>query len=319
MLIDYIRKLEKYKILKRLIDFGKKNIYNPYLKSKLVLSDFPPDVWIENTNICNASCIMCPRDKLTRKLGFMDIALYEKLIKEIARFNNKVNRVHLHNYGEPLLDRELLRRIKLAKDYGIKHAYFVTNGSLLTPEMSKQIIEAGLDEFKVSFYGTDQDTYDRTMKGLSFEKTLQNLKDFFKMRDELGKDKPKTIIQYIPSESNESKIEDFYSLMRPLIRESTGDSLLLFSLHNFGGGMSYNIGKIVYTCNFPWRTMVILHDGRVVMCSLDYNGVQVVGDVNKSTIHEIWNDRRYQCARENFRNLRYDEYPVCIKCNIPRR
>ena len=319
MLLDYIKRLEGYRILKPLVCFGKKNIYNPYLKSKLISSDFPPDIWIENTNVCNARCIMCPREKHTRKLGFMDLALYEKLIKEIARFSNKVDRVHLHNYGEPLLDRELLRRIKLAKDYGIKHAYFVTNGSLLTPEMSRQIIEAGLDEFKVSFYGTDKDTYNRTMVGLSFEQTLQNLKDFFKIRDELGKDNPKIIIQYLPSESNESKIAEFYSLMRPLIRESIGDSLLLFSLHNFGGGMSYSIGNIVYTCNFPWRTMVILHDGRVVMCSLDYNGVQVVGDVNKSTIHEIWNDERYQRAREDFRNLRYDEYPVCIKCNIPRR
>ena len=317
--INFLKKLKKYKALSPLLNFGKRYIYNPYLRSRLVASNFPPEVWIENTNACNARCIMCPREKLTRKQGFMDFSLYEKLIKEISGVRDKVKRVHLHNYGEPLLDKDLPRKIKLAKDCGIKHTYFVTNGSLLTPEMSRQIIEAGLDEFKVSFYGTDQDTYNRTMRGLSFEKTLQNLKDFFKIRDELGKDNPKIIIQYLPSESNESKIEEFYELMRPLIRESTGDSLCLFSLHNYGDGKSYiKLGEIINTCNYPWRTIMILYDGEVVLCCMDYNGVQIVGDVNKSTIEEIWNGEKYRKAREDFKKLRYKNYPVCMKCDLIR-
>lgn len=320
ILIDTAKKLKRYKALNPILYLAKKHIYNRYIRSKLIASEFPPEVWIENTNVCNAHCIMCPRDSLTRKQGFMEFSLYEKLIKEISMFNEKVKRIHLHNYGEPLLDRDLVRRIKLAKDKGIKHTYIVTNGSLLTPELSRQIIEAGLDEFKVSFYGTDPDTYNKTMRGLNFDRTLQNLKDFFRMRDESGKQSPKIIIQYLPLETNESKIEEFFSMVEPLINKIIGDSLCLFSLHNFGGGISYanNLGKIVYTCNYPWRTMMILYDGRVVLCCMDYDGVQIVGDTNKNTIEEIWNSEKYKMARDDFEKCRYDKYPICMKCNIIR-
>ncbi|MBI4681158.1 MAG: SPASM domain-containing protein, partial [Nitrospirae bacterium] len=287
-----------------------------YYKNKLIDVPFPPEVWIENTNCCNAKCIMCPRDKHTRPLGFMEFSLFERLIEEIARHKNEVQRVHLHNYGEPLLDKELPERIKLAKDLGIRHVYFVTNASLLVPDKSREIIEAGLDEFKISFYGTDKETYDNTMKGLNFDKTIQNVNDFLRIRKELGKSNPRVIIQYLPQTANKAKTDEFVSIFRPLIDKNIGDSLNIFSLHNFGDGRAYHkADKIVGICNYPWRTMVILHDGRVVICCLDFNGVQVVGDVNSNSIKEIWNGEQYRKARDNFQKLSYSDYPICMKCD----
>lgn len=318
-LINFLKKLKRHRVLNPLLNFGRKFIYDPYARAKLVASDFPPEVWIENTNACNARCVMCPREKLTRKLGFMDFALFEKLINEISCFNDKVGRVHLHNYGEPLLDKDLPGRIKLAKDYGIRHTYFVTNGSLLTPEMSRQIIEAGLDEFKVSFYGTDRETYNATMRELDFDRSIQNVMAFFSVRQRLLARRPGVIIQYLVQPSNMAKTREFLDIFRPLINKELGDSLSIGHLHNFGGGRDYRkVIKVSGICNYPWRTMVILHDGRVVTCCLDYNGLQVMGNVNKQTIEEIWNGDAYQKARESFKGLDYGDYPVCGKCDIIR-
>jgi hypothetical protein len=36
----------------------------------------------------------------------------------------------MHNFGESLLDKNLIDRIRLAKYLRIKHVYFVTNASL---------------------------------------------------------------------------------------------------------------------------------------------------------------------------------------------
>jgi len=306
-------------MLTELKKIGKKYIFNQYYKNKLIDVPFPPEIWIENTNCCNAKCIMCPRDKHTRPLGFMEFSLFEQLIEEIARHKNEVKRVHLHNYGEPLLDKELTERIKLAKDLGIRHVYFVTNASLLAPDKSRDIIEAGLDEFKISFYGTDKETYNNTMKGLNFDKTIQNVNDFLRIRKELGKSKPRVIIQYLPQTANKAKTNEFVNIFRPIIDKNIGDSLNIFSLHNFGDGRAYcKPAKIVGICNYPWRTMVILHDGRVVICCLDYNGAQVVGDVRKNTIEEIWNGEQYRKIRKNFKKLRYENYPICMQCNLIR-
>jgi len=299
---------------------AKRYLYNVRYRKVLQASDFPPEVWIENTNCCNARCVMCPRDKHTRPQGIMDFSTYARLIEEIALYKDAVKRIHLHNYGEPLLDKDLPRKVKFAKEKGIRHTYFVTNAAALTPAMSRDLIEAGLDEFKISFYGTDRETYNSTMRGLDFGTTINNVKDFFRVRAELGVSKPRVIIQYLPQESNKGRTDDFTAIFKDVIGKDSGDSMSIFSLHDFGeGGKNDPWGDdICSICNYPWRTMVILHDGRVVLCCLDYNGVQTMGDVKKNSISEIWNSSAYTKAREDFKKLDYNGYPFCMKCELIR-
>jgi len=307
-------------LLKNFRKSVKRNIYNPYYQNTLQEDEFPPEVWIENTNSCNARCKMCPRDTHTRRQGFMQMELFKKLIKEIAQYKNTVKRVHLHNYGEPLLDRDLPQKIEFAKENDIAHVYFVTNASLLKSGKSEALIKSGLDEFKISFYGTDQDSYNRTMVDLDFNTTIDNVREFFKIRRQLGSRKPKVIIQYLPQESNKNKIDEFKAIFEQLIDRSLGDRMNIFSLHNFGGGRDYqDLGKEICTiCDYPWRTMIILWNGEVVPCCLDYNGVQVLGNVKINSIRDIWNGTKYKKLRQDFKKLDYRLYPVCLKCDKTR-
>ena len=287
---------------------------------KLRNTRHPPEIWIENTNSCNASCVMCPRDKHIRPLGFMKLELFTKLIDEIVTFPRPVQRLHLHNYGEPLLDQELTRRIRYAKERGIKHLYFVSNGSLLNSELSRELIEAGLDELKISFYGTDRQSYNSTMRGLDFDKTLDNIQNFIRIREQLNSNTPKMIIQYLPQDSNQAKTDEFMRIFNGIVRKSRGDSLNIFSLHNFGAGKNYRpLGKkILSICNYPWRTLVILQNGKAVICCLDFNGLQIVGDATRESIFDIWNGAAMKKIKSDFKNLAYDGYPVCSRCERVR-
>jgi wyosine [tRNA(Phe)-imidazoG37] synthetase (radical SAM superfamily) len=74
----------------------------------------------------------------------MEFELFEKIMKELSRASRKPV-VHLNGFGEPLLDRLLPERIKLAKACRIEHTYIVTNASLIFPETSRKIINSGLD------------------------------------------------------------------------------------------------------------------------------------------------------------------------------
>jgi len=323
MLVDILEKIrraiKRSEIIKPLINIRKKYILNPRHKMQLKTTDFPSEVWIENTNYCNASCVMCPYDSMTRKQGFMDFSLFKNLIEEISTY--PVNRVHLHNFGEPLLDKELPRRIKLAKEHGVKLTYIVTNGSLLDHEKSSQLIQSGLDEFKISFYGTDSKTYNATMRKLDFEKTLDNVKSFFEIRRNMKAKRPKLTIQYLSLDTNESDYNGFINIFKPLIDKEIGDRLISCDLHDYGGGSAYKslaLGKPLMTCHYPWKVMVVLHDGRVSSCCLDYNGEQILGDVSKQSIKEVWGGRLYREMREDFLRLDYKRYPICQKCNIVR-
>ena len=59
---------------------------------------------------------------------------------------------------------------------------------------------------------------------------------------------------------------------------------------------------------------MILQDGRVTLCCLDYNGVQIMGDVTSSSIREIWNNPAYTKARNDFKRLQYGNFPICLHC-----
>ena len=53
-------------------------LFYPYYKYHLPL---PSVLMIENTNHCNAECVMCPRDTLSRKRGFMDFGLFPESVR----------------------------------------------------------------------------------------------------------------------------------------------------------------------------------------------------------------------------------------------
>jgi len=292
-------------------------LYYPYYRYRL---PYPSVLLIENTNCCNARCVMCPRDTLTRKRGFMEFGLFEKIMKELAGARRKPV-VHLHGFGEPLLDPLLPERIRLAKACGIKHTYIVTNGSLLFPETSRKIIDAGLDRMKISFYGTDEESYNATMRRLDFTVSLQNVKDFMRVRKELKKRTPKLILQYLPQETNGARIKEFQSLWSSLPDKKAGDCMNISSLDNFGGGKSYNIvgEKIVSVCFYPWTALSVLWDGRAVTCCVDYNGVQGIGNLNCQSIEEIWNGPVLSAIRRNFGKLDYSGFPTCLSCDWVHR
>ena len=292
-------------------------LFYPYYRHHLPL---PSEILIENTNCCNAQCVMCPRETLTRKRGFMEFGLFEKIIREVSGAS-RTPVVHLHGFGEPLLDELLPERIMLAKTCGIKHTYLVTNASLLFPETSRKIINAGLDTMKISFYGTDEESYHATMRRLDFKVALHNIREFVRIRKELKKRTPKLILQYLPQEANEAKTKEFQSLWRTVLDKSAGDCLNRSSLHNYGGGRAYNrVGeRIVSVCFYPWTALSVLCDGRAVTCCMDYNGVQGVGDLHFQSVKEIWNGPVLSSIRKNFGKLDYSGFSTCLCCDWVRR
>jgi len=250
----------------------------------------------------------------------MDFGLFEKIIKEVSGVKRKPV-THLHGFGEPLLDKLLADKIRLAKTYGITQTYIVTNASLLFPETARKIVGAGLDKMKISFYGTDEASYNNTMKRLDFKVTFQNVQDFLRIRKEMKSETPRLILQYLPNETNQAKTAEFRSLWSPLIDPRAGDCLNVASLHNYGGGRSYNpLGKtIVSVCYFPWTSMSVLWDGRVVTCCMDSNGVQVLGDLNSQSVQDVWNGPVLAGVRDSFGKRDYSRFPVCLSCDWVRR
>lgn len=153
--------------------------------------DTPFSVQVSPSNHCNFKCKYClhalPENILAKKnfrREFMDFSLFKKLVDDIACFSRKIKALVLVGYGEPLLHKNIVDMVDYAKRRDIAdRVEIVTNGAMLTKEMSDGLINAGLDSLKISIQGVDGDAYRATMgRKFDFDKFIAQLKYFFDHR-----------------------------------------------------------------------------------------------------------------------------------------
>ena len=65
-------------------------------------------------------------------------------------------------------------------------------------------------------------------------------------------------------------------------------------------------------CEFPWLSVSIMADGNVVPCTQISNHELVLGNINKNTLEEIWNGKKYQELRRMHIS---GNFPKGHKCN----
>ena len=274
-----------------------------------------PEVRYEVTDHCNASCIMCPRDEHEhgRDHGIMDQDKYEKSIDEVVALGAK--QVVLQGFGEPMLDKNLEAKIIYAKNKGLS-TYTITNGSALTSNRSKKLLEAGLDEIRISFYGMSKDTYNTVMQGLDFEKTRDALLKFIKLRND-NNFKTKIQISYLTLPENEKDEQNFREFWEPLV-----DAIEIWRPHNYGDGRDYRdrnakVGMEVKTsCGRPESgPLQIQWNGEIVPCCYDYNNKIVLGNGFEQPVLEILNEKKYRLLRYAHAVGLFNIFPYCDQCD----
>lgn len=234
----------------------------------------------------------------------MDDALYEKIIDECSAYN--CGNVHLHNFGEPLLDKNLANRVRYAKQKGIKRVVIFSNGSLLTAEKANELIDAGLDQIKVSFDGATSQEFERIRFPLKFDTIIANIKELVRIRN-LRKSPLKIKVACC---STSDKNETIRSL------EDCVDGFSFGKVHNWSDSGIDHAAKstIRKPCSRVWQTFTVLSDGKAALCCLDYEGQVILGDVNKTPIFEIWKNESYKKIRSLHKNARQDQIIICKNC-----
>ncbi|MBI5560473.1 MAG: SPASM domain-containing protein [Deltaproteobacteria bacterium] len=269
---------------------------------------FPLQVRIENTNLCNAFCTICPREKLTRRRGTMGVDLYKNIMRQLKEGGTK--ELHLQGYGEPFMDNTIIEKIRLAKEAGIPYTFMVTNASFLDESVSLEILNSGLDKLKISFYGLNREEYEGVHRGLSFEEVKANVERLLKLKKKLGKKTPVISLKYIGS---------LHKFLVFALRWGSRARVSYARLHNYGYGRRFNrarVGRKDRTCPIVERPiMQVLWDGLVVPCCYDFDGRVVLGDLSKESVRDVWNGERYRGFREMHRKREYEKIPVCFNCD----
>ena len=300
---------------------SKNKIYDSLYEKKISSSikrlekEFPMGVDIGVTNACNSDCIMCPHSKLTN-IGTMDMKLYKKIIDNCAKL--KIKDIVLSFFGEPLLDRTLIEKIKYAKGKRINVSFY-SNASLLNESWAKKLIESGLDQITISFDGYSKEVYEKIRRGLKFEVVKNNILNLMKLKTKLKAKNPKINLVLVELEENKHEIKKFYGEWKNHV-----ESINIINMGNWAGKINKKGTKESFHFNYKvkrkpcaliWQKMVVDWNGDVVLCCDDWNHSIILGNLKKQTIEEIWKGEKLREIRKAHLEGKFYKIPICTKCN----
>ncbi len=159
-------------------------------------------LYVEITSSCNLDCQMCVRRAWNEPLGDMPLEVFADLMGQLRSFD-PVPTVHLGGYGEPTQHPDLLDIVQLAGATGAR-VEMTTNGTRLTAELSRALIERDIDRIVVSIDGVTAEGYEQIRTFSSFDMVIENLRDLkrLKLRINGRRGKPEIGLAFVAMQRN---------------------------------------------------------------------------------------------------------------------
>jgi len=244
---------------------------------------------VELTNHCPMKCGFCPRGTeggMTRPKGFMDVGLFESLIAQLPPEQGTSWRMELHHLGESLLHPNVVRFVEIAAGRGFP-TEISANPSHLRPDLARALIDAGLGRIVLSLDGMDGPTLAGARGPAAlFERAVQNIERLFSILSGVA-NPPQVIIQMLRLHRNRAQHDAFLARFG-----NVGLPTVQAVLKDLEGP-DPDLGEPTceppsYLCVSPWRSVVVLWDGRVVPCCRDADAMVVLGDLRHQSLEDIW-------------------------------
>ena len=147
----------------------------------------PVCVYLETTNRCNLLCTTCPRTYAELEPpADMSWALFTSIVDQIPHLERAV----LHGVGEPMLVKNLPKMVRYLKDRGT-YVLFNTNGTVLNDRNGRALIDAGLDELRVSLDASNAASFLAIRGADFFKRILRNVRRFRELQVREGHERPR--------------------------------------------------------------------------------------------------------------------------------
>ena len=292
-------------------------------------SGIPWIINLELTNLCQLECVFCdhPVFKKKMRLGCMEDSLVRKILSDIDRDwgDEKIHELGLVGLGEPTLDKRWSQHLGIISEYAHRFDRISLNSNLvsLNAKKSKEVLGSAVNAFTFSINASNRDHYLDMMGTDQFDRVVENFTHFLKALQEAKKDvsidvqvfdseksSVEELIQFFPSACDQ-EVNFFprkvYS--KPVIKEGSE----VVNLHVPDRDQRYPCWDI-------YTRIYIDIEGFLYPCTIGNDSYRqkselCLGNVQQSSVYNIFNSERNQKARELFENGKLG-YPECKDCNI---
>lgn len=285
----------------------------------------PQHYYIDIGNYCNLRCPFCVTGAKETQApqGFMTL---EKFSIIFDRIRADARLISLYNWGEPLMNKDLLGIIRLAASDGAK-VHIDTNLSVsdFSESYCDQLVQSGLYSLFASIDGMSQENYARYRVRGNLQRVLANLNKLLAAKQRLGSDLPILGWQFHVNAFNEHEISAaaekaarmgvgivFKRLNSP--DPSWHSSLHQQALMVLRGAdwfqAAYNPPQnpdhdqismhpaVAHPCGQLFNTMTVAWNGAVMPCTYVEGQDFAIGNLIDQPLAEVWNGPEFRKSRD---------------------
>ena len=299
---------------------------------KTQLPYYPSKISIESGNLCNLRCPLCPtgqQDKSAQK-GFISFDVFKKVIDEIGQ---SLTLIRLYNWGEPLLNKDLQKMIRYAKERGIDIKISTNLSMTMEDDQIDVLLKAGLGKIYISCNGASPSTYIKYHAGGDFELVMDNMKRLIQKKEELPNCHTKLVWLFHVFKHNEHETNAAQELAKKIginikisrMRPDMGKEIFETTQKALERDKAWIPDNPAYTvistkqkkrigCMLPWTETMINWDGSVLPCCAVYSEKHAFGNILKNSFAEIWNNEMYVAARKEILGMKNEKKTICHTC-----
>lgn len=276
---------------------------------------------------CNFRCSYCLHslDSSTlSEMGFkkqmMDMEIYKKAIDDLTAFDRRLKALIFSGHGEPLLNKHICEMVAYAKGKNIaERIEIVTNGSLLTHEMSDGLIEAGLDRLRVSLQGITSEKYKEISDvDIDINNLIENLEYFCRNK--------KSTDVYVKIMDISLDTPNDFDKFKEMFRNASDTAAIEYAIP-FVNEVDYSqYGELSNKCkqgnmqrsnicSMPFYMLNLYPDGTVAPCCATTLPIKYK-NVMEASLKEIWNGQQHRAFLRKMLGG-YDSIAVCKDCSVP--
>ncbi len=189
----------------------------PKILKYLQKKPYPEFCEIEVTTLCDMKCKLCEHTYWDVPAKNMTFEEFKQIVDEFPT----IKWAGMTGIGQSMLNKDYLKMMKYLKDKNVYIENF-DNFKHLTPEVSAQMIDMGLDKLYVSLDAAKETTFNLMQVGADWDSVMDNIKFF----DDYKKDNhlhfPELWFHFIMTKDNVDEMEDYLQLIHDLGVEVEG-------------------------------------------------------------------------------------------------
>jgi radical SAM protein with 4Fe4S-binding SPASM domain len=294
----------------------------------------PTKITVESGNVCNLRCPLCPTGQLDKSAtkGMLPYETFEKVLDQLGK---DLITIRLYNWGEPLLNRDLVRMCELAyrRRVSVKISSHLND---LTEELAEGLLRWKVKKIYVSADGATPESYAVYRRGGDFHKVMENVRMLVRMKREMKADFTRVIWLFHVFRHNEHEVPIARRLARELgvelqlnvARTDMGKEIFETAeqaLARDGDWLPRSDEYCAYDreaktaqrepmCTLPWKDTAINWDGAVLACCSIYSEKHAYGNIHDAPFREVWNGALYREARREILGRSPTRDTICKTC-----